>query len=146
VSAIKPKLRPCKTCKDPCYVFSHGDCKSCSQMRYATVAAKKRQATLTQTENGKTAKPFKVIAKVSKNRVEALKKYRRLRDKYFEEHPVCEFPGCNSKNITLHHKRGRVGAFLTDKRSFCSLCLPHHRYVENNPEEGRKLNLVLNRL
>ena len=61
-------------------------------------------------------KPRSRIAPVSASRLEALKIYRRARDKYFKEHPVCEFPGCTSKDITLHHKRGRVGSFLTDKR------------------------------
>lgn len=88
----------------------------------------------------------KPIAKVSVNRQEALKVYRRKRDKYFEEHPVCEFPDCNSKNITLHHMRGRIGAFLTDKRFFKSLCHKHHRYVEENPLEAYKLNLSAKRL
>lgn len=88
----------------------------------------------------------KPIKKVSGNKLEALKKYRRLRDKYFEQHPVCEFPKCNSRDITLHHMRGRIGSFLTDKRYFKSLCLHHHRYVENNPLEAQKLGLSQKRL
>lgn len=144
-SQIKRKLKPCKTCGDPRYIFSHGDCKNCSQLRYASQWAKK-QATLTQTNDGKGAKPFKVIKKVSDNKQAALAKYRKLRDKYFKENTICEFPGCTSKNITLHHKRGRTGAFLTDKRHFCSLCLKHHQYVENNPAEAQKIGLSQKRL
>jgi hypothetical protein len=87
-----------------------------------------------------------VIPKVSKNRQEALKTYRRRRDNYFKEHPICEFPDCNSKNITLHHMKGRIGAFLTDKRYFKSLCAKHHRYVEENPLEAFKLGLSVKRL
>src|SRR5690606_21384779 len=71
-------------------------------------------------QKSRNKKPVK-IAPISRNRQEALKKYRRLRDKYFEENPICEFPGCNSREITLHHARGRYGAFLTDKRYFKSL-------------------------
>lgn len=121
-------------------------------MRYASEAAIKRQynhVKLTQTTDGATAKPFKVkkpIAKVSKNMLESLKKYRRLRDKYFELNPVCEFPGCSSKRITLHHKRGRIGAFLTDKRWFCSLCPKHHAWVNENHAEAFKMGLVHSRL
>lgn len=89
-------------------------------------------------------KPQK-IKPVSKNRQEALKRYNRLRDKYFEAHAVCEFPGCDSKDITLHHKKGRIGANLTDKRFFCSLCWPHHQYVETHPEEAYKLGLSIRR-
>jgi len=87
-----------------------------------------------------------VIPKVSKNRQEALKIYRRKRDKYFKDNPICEFPECTSKNITLHHAKGRIGAFLTDKRYFKSLCAKHHRYVEENPTEAIKLGLSYKRL
>lgn len=86
------------------------------------------------------------IAPVSAKRLDALKTYRRARDAYFKEHPVCEFPGCTSRNITLHHKRGRVGAFLTDKRWFCSLCQKHHTWVEEHPKEAQKMQLSLKRL
>lgn len=92
-------------------------------------------------------KPKKAsISPISKSRYEALKKYRRLRDKYFEEHPICEFPDCNSKNITLHHKRGRIGSFLTDKRHFCSLCVKHHIWVNEHNDEALKMGLVHSRL
>ena len=91
-------------------------------------------------------KPKKNLAPVSKNMQASLAKYRRLRDKYFEENPICEFPACNSKKITLHHKRGRIGEFLTDKRHFCSLCQKHHRWVEENPLEAKKMGLSDSRL
>lgn len=83
---------------------------------------------------------------VSKNRQEALAKYRRLRDKYFLENPICEFPGCGSKEITLHHAKGRIGSFLTDKRYFKSLCWPHHQYVEEHPNEAKRLGLSGNKI
>lgn len=131
------KLKPCKTCGDPSYIWSHGNCKNCDGMLRAKAEYQKPIVA--------PAKPFR-IKPVSKKRTEALKRYRRLRDKYFEEHPICEFPGCQSTKITLHHKRGRIGAFLTDKRHFCSLCLHHHRFCEENPLESYKLGLSNNRL
>lgn len=91
-------------------------------------------------------KPRTAIARVSKTMQGNLAKYRRLRDKYFEENPVCEYPGCMSSKITLHHKRGRIGAFLTDKRHFCSLCQKHHTWVNENPAEALKMGLVDSRL
>lgn len=90
------------------------------------------------------AKPIK-IALVSKTRQEALKTYRRRRDEFLKG-KTCEFPGCNNKNVTLHHKRGRVGSFLTDKRFFCALCTEHHKHVEMNPDEAKRLNLSISRL
>lgn len=90
-------------------------------------------------------KPIKV--KVVSNKMAAnLAKYRRLRDRYFKDNPVCEFPGCTSRIITLHHKRGRIGAFLTDKRWFCSLCQKHHQWVNENNEQAFKMGLVYSRL
>lgn len=90
-------------------------------------------------------KPVK-IPKVSAKQLDNLKKYRRARDKYFEEYPICEFPGCNSNKVTLHHSRGRVGSFLCDKRYFKSLCWPHHQWCEENPIEAKKLGLSGNRI
>lgn len=107
---------------------------------------KHQQAKYWAKQKEKEVKPKKKINPVSKNRLEALKKYRKLRDKYFEEHPICEFPGCNSRDIDLHHKRGRYGALLTDKRYFCSLCRTHHIYVETHPKEAKRLGLSLNRV
>lgn len=88
----------------------------------------------------------KPIAPISNKRKEALKRYRRLRDKYFLDHPVCEYPECSSTNITLHHSRGRIGSFLTDKRYFKSLCPKHHSWAEENPLEAQKLGLSFKRL
>lgn len=92
------------------------------------------------------SKPKKPINQISNKRKEALKRYRRLRDKYFIDHPICEFKGCNSQNITLHHMKGRIGCFLTDKRYFKSLCLTHHRFVEDNPLEAIKMGLSFKRI
>jgi hypothetical protein len=149
MSTIKQKYKICKTCGDPCFIFSHGNCKNCAQLIYAKKAVDKRQQTLTQTTDGKTAKPFKVnppISPISKKRAEALKVYRNRRDNYFKEHPVCEYPGCTSRKITLHHAAGRCGSFLTDKRFFKSLCITHHNWVEANPIEAQKLGLSKKRL
>lgn len=112
--------------------------------------SKKRQAEI---DNGtfkpKPKKPIKPkaikIALISKTRQEALKTYRRRRDEFLKG-KTCEFPGCNSKDVTLHHKRGRVGAFLADKRYFCALCQKHHNWVELHPEEAKKMNLSQSRL
>lgn len=91
-------------------------------------------------------KSNKAIPVFSESRKERNKKYKILRDEYFLEHPVCEFPGCNSNDITLHHGKGRNGDLLFDKRWFKSLCLIHHRFVEDFPLEAQKLGLSFSRL
>lgn len=94
----------------------------------------------------KNADKYKSIAPISGKRMDELKVYRKTRDGYFKEHPVCEYPGCTSTNIQLHHGAGRIGTFLTDKRYFKSLCDTHHRFVEINPLEAKRLNLSFKRL
>lgn len=77
----------------------------------------------------KTKNTINRVSDVQKERNEI---YFPLRDQYFLEHPVCEFPGCNSTELTLHHKKGRLGDLLFDVKYFMSVCLPHHTYIENN--------------
>jgi len=85
-----------------------------------------------------------IIKKVSEKQKKRLEKYYLLRDEYLKNHPVCEFEGCNSKEVTLHHKKGRIGENLFNH--FCALCFTHHRWVEDNPEQAKLLNLSKNRL
>lgn len=116
--------------------------------------SKKQEKTQKQTQNKPPISPAEKrspkkqykLRPVSSSRLEALKRYRRLRDKFLEEHPVCMFPGCNSREVTLHHSKGRIGSFLTDKRYFKSLCWSHHSWVESHPGEARKLGLSQSRL
>ncbi len=133
--------------------LKEGLCNKCNDGISKPIIGKREKALCTthyqeslRLKSGPIAKKSKAIAPISKSRAEALKRYRRLRDKHFEEYPVCQFPGCTSRKITLHHARGRLGAFLTDKRYFRSLCQEHHRYVELHPDEAQKLNLSQKRL
>jgi hypothetical protein len=74
------------------------------------------------------------IKKVSDKQKERLEKYFLLRDQYFLEHPICEFPGCNSKEIDLHHKSLRIGESLYE--NFMSCCRYHHNYIHSHPQES----------
>src|SRR4051794_571077 len=56
------------------------------------------------------------IRPVSDKRKTALNLYKETREAYLREHPACEFPGCTSTDITLHHKKGRIGELLTNSR------------------------------
>lgn len=92
------------------------------------------------------SKPKKPIAKFSNKKLVDLKQYRKLRDEYFKLNPICEFKGCYSTEITLHHAKGRIGRNLTDISYFKSLCLAHHRFVEDNPLEAIKMGLSIKRI
>ena len=97
-------------------------------------------------QQGKIAKKKLPISPISVSKMKELRLYRKVRDEKFKETPVCEFPECNSTEISLHHSRGRVGSFLTDKIWMRSLCWPHHQFCENNPAEAQRLQLSFKRL
>lgn len=60
--------------------------------------------------------------------------YRRLRVEYLIEHEACERCGLPSEE--LHHRRGRVGADLTDVAHFAALCSACHRWAGGNPADA----------
>jgi hypothetical protein len=91
-------------------------------------------------------KAVEPIKKVSSGHLKKLAVYRVVRDEYLAEHPVCEFPGCNCTNVSVHHKAGRIGSCLINKDFFCSLCDPHHRFVEVNPLQAKAMGLSEDRL
>lgn len=128
---IKRKTSECVGCGKVRQIYCKGLCPYCYDK---------------QRKKSPLPKPKKQIRKFSKKSLDQLKRYRILRDKYLEENPICQYPGCTSREVTLHHKKGRQGAYLTDKRFFSALCWPHHQYVETHPEEARKLGLSYSRL
>ena len=141
---IKPKLKPCKTCGDPSYLWAHGNCKWCDGMLRAKKVAQKpyKHVTLAQTDKP-ISKPFKAI---SDKQAKRLAKYRVARDEKFKENPTCEFPECNSIEITCHHGAGKIGSLLWNKKYLKSLCWPHHNFCEENPEKAKQLGLSFDRL
>lgn len=133
-STIKQKTGICPECGNGKVVpVVAGRCASHYWQHRASVKSGK--------ENGTNAKRQR-IAPVSANRLEALKKYRRLRDKFLKEHPVCMFPGCNSREVQLHHKRTRE-YYLCDVSVFMSVCLNHHQWIHNNDSKAREMGFLL---
>lgn len=84
----------------------------------------------------------KQIAKFSKKMLSNLKIYRKLRDKYLEENPICEFKGCCSNQVELHHKKTRE-YYLCDVSIFMSVCRYHHKWIDENDNESRELGYLL---
>lgn len=41
-----------------------------------------------------------------------------------------------------HHRRGRLGKRLYDRRSFVATCFYHHRWIHDHPKEARKMGLL----
>ncbi len=128
---IKRKKKICISCGDQRYIFSKRMCLFCFQKQVPKKPFKK---------------PTKKIKPISKKRSSQLVEYRKVRKQFLKENPICMYPGCNSTEVTLHHSRGRLGSFLSDKKYFKSLCWPHHQYIETNPVLAVKLGLSYSRL
>lgn len=48
--------------------------------------------------------------------------------------------------LTTHHKKGRIGILLLDKRYWLPVCLGHHQYLELNPLWAKEKGYSLSRL
>jgi hypothetical protein len=101
----------------------------------------------------KTSKPIPKnkdykIPQVSKSQTKRLAQYRKLRDAFMKEHPLCQaqLQGCTKKATDLHHSKGRIGHNLTDVSTYIALCRNCHTWAENHPEEAKSLGLSQNRL
>lgn len=113
----------------------------------------KASQTLTQTTDGKEAKPFRVtyqpttIKKVSTRMQKLNAAYKVLRDQFMKKHPTCQarLEGCTGAATECHHSRGR-GEYLLDDSTFKALCGHCHRYLETHVEVSRALGFTKNRL
>lgn len=127
---MKRKISNCVCCNQTRQIYAKNLCSVCYDKQ------RKRSA---------LEKSTKPIRKQSKRSQDYLRHYKRARDRFLKENPICMYPGCNSREVTLHHGAGRLGSFLTDKRYFKSLCWPHHQHIEQNPALARKLGLSYSR-
>jgi len=91
-------------------------------------------------------KKYKPIAPFSESELKRLARYRKARAESKKEHTgICDYPGCNSTDLTCHHGAGRVGDLIANKKYFKWLCVPHHQWAEANPEEAQALGLSFTR-
>jgi len=82
---------------------------------------------------------------ISKAQSRRLYKYRKARKEYLEEHPVCEV--CDHQRATeIHHKKGKLGVLLWDKRFFLATDFECHRRLENNRAAARAKGYLLDRV
>lgn len=117
-------------------------CNECGGKHYAKGKCKLHYKMPSSLNPKAIAKPKKPISKLSKKMLSNLRVYRKLRDKYLEENPICEFNGCNSNKVELHHKKTRE-YYLCDVSIFMSVCRQHHKWIDENDKESRKLGYLL---
>lgn len=122
---MRHKEKKCAGCLKLTYLWSHGFCKSCW---------------FKQNPPKKLAKT--PIKKQSESLSQAKKRYKKAREEFLSTHPCCEvkIPGClipndgyNNEGIQVHHKKGRIGDLLWDKRYFLAVCANCHRFIEDHP-------------
>lgn len=123
-----------------------GVCPECTDGRERPLISGKCQSHYWAGKRKPLPKATKPIRPRSKNRERQEAKYRVARERYLKDNPVCQYPGCNSREVTLHHAKGRCGNLLHDKRYFKALCWPHHQHIELHPKEAKQLGLSLNRI
>lgn len=148
---IKPKIGTCTICNKTDKPLMKKMCcdgyMSCyEKQRWARYNEKKKAK-----EAGIPKAYSRPIAKRSKKEALRQAKYVIAKAEHLKEYPTCQFPGCNeSRYVSVHHSKGRIGDLLWDKRYFKTLCVfpgpDHHTRVENNPEEAKELGLSVSRL
>lgn len=102
------------------YFFSGTDCPVCGEGKGGAKNGNNR--------NGRVR-----IKRVSKKRASQEVEYRVVRLEYLNKHPICQVHNCGNKSEQVHHKKGRIGKLLTDKRYFLAVCDACHKYIELHP-------------
>jgi hypothetical protein len=139
------KIKICSICNKETYLWKSKPA-SCKECWLKIKAQEQSSEPKSYKVSKKNQSPAYRIKSVSTKKLSELKDYRVLRDRYLDDHKVCQHPDCKNLSEDLHHAKGRVGALLTDVRFFKALCRKCHRWVEDNPEEAKALGLSLSRL
>ena len=84
----------------------------------------------------------KSINPISKKKIEELADYRIVRDKYMDEHEICEYGTCQALANDLHHKNGRT-VNLSNVDYFMAVCRSHHTHIHLNPKESRAVGYLV---
>lgn len=117
-------------------------CDECHKDHYAKGKCRVHYRMPSQINTKPLSKPKVKIKPFSDKKLTEMAAYRKVRDKYFLLHPVCQFKGCSSTNIELHHKRSRK-YFLCDASVFMSVCRKHHNWIHDNVNEAKELGYLL---
>jgi hypothetical protein len=94
----------------------------------------------------KEEKKPKPISVKSVKRMAEERLYAKNKKEYLIEHIKCEVKGCNIVSMDIHHKKGRVGKLLYNKKFFMAVCRNHHTEIESNPDWAIKKGYSLKRL
>lgn len=140
---IKTKLKTCSNCNELTVLWKSSPklCKDC----YYKLKSKGEIKTSKSLSSVKSKVSAGKIKSISDKRLLALKEYRVVRDKYLKDNPICEFQGCNSTDVDLHHKKPRA-YHLCDVSVFMSVCRFHHNFIHDNDAKSRELGYLISGL
>ena len=96
---------------------------------------------------GTPVSSFKV-KKSSSKRASEENEYTRERRVFLTEFPNCQarLPGCMLGANQVHHKKGRLGDLLLDKRYWLATCAVCHDIIEKESEAAKESGLSESRL
>jgi hypothetical protein len=117
---MQRKKKRCSVCTQERYLYKNRMCLSCYRKIHP--------------DEFKINQSTKPIKKVSEKQKDRNFKYKRLREDYIKNNPICEFEDCNKPVQEVHHKSGRIGKSMF--QDFMSVCSDHHFYIHNHPEES----------
>lgn len=128
---IKAKLKKCAGCDQMKHIWkSHGKEKYCKECWY-------------------TIDKPKSISPVSKKRQVELDHYSKLRMVFLIAKPLCEAKlvgTCTGTSTDVHHKSGRIGDNYLNMSTWLSVCRNCHQWIEEHPEDAKKLGFSESRL
>ena len=138
------KLKECSVCHHPVYLWKANPklCKTCWLKIKPSKQRSQDELNSIPEKQNKSSKPIKNL---SDKKLIELKEYRIVRDRYLKENPVCEFEGCSSREVELHHKKPRA-YHLCDISVFMSVCRRHHTWIHDNDKEAREIGLLMSGL
>lgn len=93
---------------------------------------------------GPKKKKRAVIRRQSIKRAEEYKLYYPAREKHLFEQKFCEC-GCGGYSVEIHHKKGKIGKLLYDKRYFMAVTRRCHRKITNNPVWAMEQGFTISR-
>jgi hypothetical protein len=111
-------------------------------------------------EGKKYCKACALVFTVKKTKIKSIsQKQKKITTAYLQQrllflaHPknrTCKakLQGCTGldpETMTIHHSRGR-GVYMLDESTWIPLCGNCHRWVEDHPEEARKIGLTESRI
>lgn len=94
-------------------------------------------------ERVKETKPIPVRSEKMKSE---MKGYKKEAAQFLKENPKCQVSGCTKKSEHVHHKAGRIGKNLTDKKNWLAVCPQHHTKIETDVIWAKENGYSISRL